>query len=271
MPPAKRTAAPRNRSGTGKPRPKLALPKAPGPTSWTGPRKPRDLNEVVRVVPTDGGEPRRVTLVEAACEALRLSANMADAAARCGVDVDTLRAWRRSGARAIGDVLAGRRKLGALSPAERAAAEFHERATQAEQDGQLYLVGLLQREAQGGYAVVKTKVKVERRRQADGSTVEVEVGRETVTETARPNTGTLQWMLANRDPENYGRRRLEVTGADGGPIPMELRSASDSLLEELGRMAAAEEELGGLVEAASSNGKAKPAKRVAKRPAPKAP
>lgn len=226
-------------------------PKAPSLQGWKGPRKPRDLNEVVRIVPDpDGGPPRRVSLIDAACEALRTSGILEDAAARCGVDADTLRNWQRVGVRAINDILAGRRKLGALSAQERSAAEFAERTIQAAQEGKLYLAGLAQREAQGGYAITKTVVKT---RQAGDRTVELE--RVTTTETARPDGTMIRWMLACRDPQNYGRQRVELSGPDGGAIPLELRSATDSLLDELGRMAAAEKEVGALLPSTLPNGK----------------
>ena len=224
------------------------IPFAPMPThqrgySWTGSRRrPRDLDEVVRTEEDAQGNPRPVTLLDAMVEAMSVSGITADVAARAGITAAQLRDWRAKGARAVNDVLLGTRKLGQLTAEERQCAALDERLRKAENEARLFLAGTARREAQGGRQVRKTKVKHQR---VEGALVEVE--RVEITETAAPDGAMLRWLLATRWPDEYGRARLELSGPDGGPIPVELRSASDKLLDDLSRMASHEQEVGALV------------------------
>lgn len=71
----------------------------------------------------------------------------------------------------------------------------------------------------------------------------------TTTEETLPNVSAAQWYLERKHPERWGRRRLELTGADGGPVrtqagptPEQLRKLSDAQLDHLEELLAALEE-----------------------------
>jgi hypothetical protein len=49
------------------------------------------------------------------------------------------------------------------------------------------------------------------------------------------------WLLERRFPETYGRRSVEVTGKDGGPIPVEVTASE--LLAQLRRVAEDEDKV----------------------------
>ena len=54
---------------------------------------------------------------------------------------------------------------------------------------------------------------------------------ETTTElsTAEPDAKMITWLLGHRWPADFNRTRVELTGADGGPIRTDPRSALDQL------------------------------------------
>lgn len=55
---------------------------------------------------------------------------------------------------------------------------------------------------------------------------------------SRPDPRALEWYLEKSHPKEFGTRRVEVTGEDGGPIPVEVEvSARDILAKRLGQVA----------------------------------
>lgn len=65
--------------------------------------------------------------------------------------------------------------------------------------------------ASGGTTTSSKTVEV---KDANGRTIETR----TTTDVAGPSLAALQWRLERRFPDRWGRQRVEVTGADGGPV-----------------------------------------------------
>ena len=190
---------------------------------------PRDLDEVIDYRPVrnaDGVvEQHPVTYMDRLVEAVQLGGFLHDAAARVGVTVETLREWRKLGAAANADVLAGKKRRSHLTKRVRQYALLAQRLETAEAEARLKLLGLGQRLAQGGYERTKT---ITRTIAATGGQPQLV---ETTTEvaTAEPDPRMITWLLGHRWPADFNRTRVELTGAGGGPIRTDPRSALDQL------------------------------------------
>lgn len=142
------------------------------------------------------------------------------AAGACGISKDTIYEWLKRGAHAM--QLAA--KDGKPIPkAEQVYAEFSDAAYRAQHQLNSQNMELIHRLAEGGLKVETVTVEVD----GDGN----EVKRTTKTETTLPDLKALTWTQEHAFPALYGRVRVEVSGPEGEPIPVEIRTAQ--LLERL--------------------------------------
>lgn len=193
------------------------------------PRKPRRINDVIDYA--KDGKP--ITVIERACETLSFAGTLDDAAARCGTTTALLRRWVEVGQGAIADVLGGRRRHRDLSRDERECAEFAAHTASAEAEGRMRLVARAQQRANGG----ETFTTIRERVTGEGANAKV-IERTTTTEVAEPSDSMIQFLLSRRWPKTWGgAQRLELTGADGGPVEIETNSPADRLLADLAGMA----------------------------------
>lgn len=190
---------------------------------------------------------REVTVLDRTLETLRVGGLVHDAAARCGIDTGTMNRWLREGARVAADVLAGRRASKDLDDHERDAMRFHHAVAQAEADGKVTLLRLSQHLAQGGIPVTTTTTKVSQGRERvlrdDGTEYLPALPpiEEVTTKVERtlPDSTMIRFRLERGWPDEWGRAsRLELTGADGGPIELVDRTPIDRLMDALDNLAA---------------------------------
>jgi hypothetical protein len=186
-----------------------------------------------------------VSAMDRAVEAFRSGAFMQDAAARIGWPVATLRQWLKVGAEAVSAVAQGKVRAHELTPHQRQCAELHQRTVRAETDARMMMLALVQQQAAGGHTRTETTIRT-----VNGQATETT----TRTIVAAPDARAASWLLAHRWPEDFARRSIEVTGAGGAPIEVDVRSAAERLaevIEAAGDKAAASAEV---VAASNGNG-----------------
>jgi transposase-like protein len=190
---------------------------------------PTNLRKVIAHRTVDGVEVG-ITIIDRVEETLRQGAFVKDAAARVGVSVETLRRWQSTGVR-IRAELAERTADGDpkkdptdLSPHERNCVELATRMDVAEAEARTALLVLGQQMARGGRERVEVTVKVN----AQGQVLE----RTERTTTTEPDARMIQWILSHRWREDFGPR-VEVTGADGGPVLVDATPIAERLRADL--------------------------------------
>lgn len=190
---------------------------------------PTNLRKVIAHRTVDGREVG-ITIIDRVDETLRQGAFVKDAAARVGVAVETLRRWQATGVR-LRAALAERtadgepvKTLADLSRHERDCVELANRMDAAEADARTALLVLGQQAARGGRERVETTIKLD----ANGREIE----RTTRTSTTEPDTRMIQWILSHRWREDFGSR-VEVTGADGGPVLVDATPIAERLRADL--------------------------------------
>lgn len=181
--------------------------------------RPPKLNTVVltRDHP-ESGRKVKVTAGERIIEALRIGEYVETAAELAGVSKRTVYEWLKVGAQATDAVERQGRTLKSLTAHQRDCMEFSHAVAEAQALARTDDVATLAELAHGGRQIVTTTVK----RDAEGKVVE----HTTRTETAQPNAAVLMWRLERRHPEDWGRRRIEISGPDGEAIPLEVRASS---------------------------------------------
>ncbi|MFG2004831.1 hypothetical protein ACGFNU_37355 [Spirillospora sp. NPDC048911] len=144
-------------------------------------------------------------------EAISHGATIESAVAAASISTTTYYRWMERGQDAL-DTL---QETGELDPAEEPFREFREAATRAHAQGEVFNAALLRKIAEGGY-VVKTRTK-RYRDAASGQVVE-----ETEVDLAPPDLRAVTFYLERRHPDGWGKtvEQLEVSGPEGGPIPM---------------------------------------------------
>lgn len=172
-----------------------------------------------------GPDGEKITVADEIVERIRSGASNLDAAQSVGISKSTLQDWLREGARASARRLAGEK----LTAKERRLADFSDREAQAlaewkvEQEIQL---GIL--------STGRERLIVTEKRDSAGNLIEKSERREGI----EPNAQVIEWRLERRFPEQYGRQRLEITGPEGGPIPLSIREqASEALASAAERLA----------------------------------
>lgn len=134
-----------------------------------------------------------------------------------GVSKETGYQWQR---------VAGRTKLRArgepldsidTTAHERRCVAFSDAVAEAESSWEVGALAALQRLAQGGVTTTRTVTKRGPDLQNGDAGPILDIT--TTTETLLPNAQVLEWRLERRFPGRYGRR-VELTGADGGPVAL---------------------------------------------------
>jgi hypothetical protein len=188
------------------------------------------IEEVPEQVTPYGVVPaRQLTVLDAVVDTLEGMGFLHDAAARVGVAVETVREWRKLGVRVNADLAAGKRTAGVLKAHERNCAELARRMAGADAVSRMRLLGLASSIAQGGVETTETVTKAVQVGEHDPKVVEIT----TRTATALPHPGMVQWLLTHRWPADFNRTRLEVSGPDGGAIPVDVTSAREKLSRAL--------------------------------------
>lgn len=166
-----------------------------------------------------------VTIGEAVITAVGLGQDYTAAAKGAGISTATLHTWRVKGAAARTALLKGRKP----SRNDARLIEFLDALERAESEAELERLAIIHRASQP-FSVVKIveKVSVD----ADGNEKVIE---RTRTTEQRPGLWTpAAWWLERRIPAKYARR-LELSGPDGGDIPIgdRARTLADSLADYL--------------------------------------
>lgn len=179
--------------------------------------RPPALDKIVHVRPNG----QQVTAAEQVLERIRLGLDYTESADTSAISRVTLHHWRVAGAQARAKAAAG----GKLTKTDRQYAEFLNALERAHAEAHLERLAVIQRATQ---PFTVTKVVTRTAVQPDGTERVVE--RTTTTEQKAGQWTAAAWWLERRMPERYARR-VEVSGPEGGPIPVEQRAAAvaDSL------------------------------------------
>lgn len=180
--------------------------------------RPPKLNTVVLTRQAPDGTTEKVTAGQRIIEALQIGEYVETAAALAGVDKTTVYEWLKVGANAHDLVARQGRTLKSLSEHQRNCMEFSHAVAEAQAIARTNDVAALAELGRGGRQIVTTTTK----RDPEGKVLE----HTTRTETAQPDARVLMWRLERRWPEDWGRRRIEISGPDGEAIPVEVRAAS---------------------------------------------
>lgn len=190
--------------------------------------RPTKLEQTVRT--RDDGSP--VTAGAEFIERIRLGLPHDQACASANVARNTVLGWRQKGGAALAKLARGER----VTKNERVYAEFVTTLERAEADAETSRLGVIERAARGGTTVTETHETSTRvaDAQAPGGARMVVTERRTVTKTLAPQWQAAAWWLERRIPHRYARR-FEVSGPNGGPIPVEdrARELSDAVRDFL--------------------------------------
>lgn len=218
-------------TGSTAPRPrKRAATKAKAPTKKQAaarrPGRPLRLTEVINAE-------RGTTIGDRIVQAVAAGNYLETAAATAGINKTTLYDWMRRGARLAADDAEGRRSR--FTADERALMEFSNAVGTALAQSEAGDVTNLARLGQGGIPQEVTTIKVAVDRETGETLRELE--RTTRTTHTLPDAGVLEWRLERRFRERWGRQ-VEVTGAGGGPLSLDLGASAVEVLEaELDKVA----------------------------------
>jgi hypothetical protein len=196
----------------------MAEPLPPG-------RPPTDLSAAIAWIEQPDGTRLKVSIADRIVEIVGAGLFLHDAAAAIGFPIDTLRSWRRTGARAARQLLNGEKRLSDLSAHEQQCGELSIRWDRAEMEARRSLMDVSWKVATGGLTRTEVTRKVVHPENVDPSAVRTI---ETTTKTIEvlPSDRMLSWLLEHRWPEDFGRRRLEITGDGGGPVQVEDATAA---------------------------------------------
>lgn len=169
------------------------------------------------------GRPTRLHqgLIDAVVERVRAGEHQDAAAAAVGIPTSTYHSWKSKGNEAR---LAA--ESGVPVPENRRIfVDFLEAVEQARGEAESRMIQSLQRAAIGGEVV-------QVREWVDDNGLEHREATFT-----RPNVAAMTWWLERAFPQRYARR-VEVSGPEGGAIPVEVEvSARDILKKKLGQVA----------------------------------
>lgn len=164
------------------------------------------------------GRPIRLhaALIEEIASKIEDGSPIEAAAISSGVPASTYHSWMGRGREARAVIDAGV----ALAPKEAIFLEFLETVEGARAHAMAQAVTAHQRLAFGGEVLEITEEEDD-----DGGI------RRTV-RFSKPDRMALEWYLERSHPKEFGTRRLEITGEDGGPIPIEVEVSARDLLKK---------------------------------------
>lgn len=184
--------------------------------------RPSRLNETFRVIEAEGNTPERIITVGDRIVQLLNQGNYLETAARSvGIHRDTLFGWLEVAREA-------RHATGRKTKHQQECIAFSDAVEQAQGEAEAKDLVLLEGLARGGLEL-RTQVV---RESADGQVV----GRETRTEVTLPDHRVIEWRLERRFPDRWGRRRMELTGPDGGPVQVEITEEQGAQMAEVVRL-----------------------------------
>lgn len=181
--------------------------------------RPTDLDKVVgqREENTPSGvRVVDVTVADRIIAAVRAGNYLETAASSAGVAPNTVRQWLRDGQQTL-------RTPGRRTRYQALAAEFSEAFVRAQGESEAEDVAQLARLARGGLRLVT----VTERTDAKG-----EVVKTVKTEDTLPDAQVLEWRLERRFRERWGRQ-IEVTGAGGGPMQVDVTDVRERIAGRL--------------------------------------
>lgn len=185
--------------------------------------RPPSLTRVLRL--DDDGNPVRI--MDAIVDAVRAGAFVEEAAASVGVGKHVLYDAQRTGARVEQALTAGARRAD-FTTKELACAEFSRAVGMAYAAATVEDVQSTDRLARGGLLLKSVTTRTEQTAEGQPRTVT------TVKQTHTPPDGAmLRWRLGKRNESTWGRERLELTGAEGGPIELTVSEKRARVLEGL--------------------------------------
>lgn len=195
---------------------------ATAPTIGRG--RPTKIDEVVghrQAVGPDGHVSQvPVTVSERLLERVSIGLDLTDACESANITRQTLHNWRREGANVRAKQAQGKR----LGTKEQRKVDFLDALERVEAEAELRKLAIIEGCARGGGTVTKETVKTSAIRDKEGNeTGTYEVERTVVTETMAPLWTAAAWWLERRKPAKYARR-VEVSGPNGGAIPIEQRA-----------------------------------------------
>jgi hypothetical protein len=174
--------------------------------------RPPTLDKVVHVRP-DGTE---ITAAQQVLERIRLGLTYEEAADTTPVSRQTIHNWRLAGARARAAIAADPTYQPTATEARYMA--FLDDLESAHAQSHLERLAVIQR-ATLPYTVTKTVERREVDKEGNQRVVEI-----TTTSEQRPGSWQpAAWWLERRIPAKYARR-VELSGPEGGPIPVEQRA-----------------------------------------------
>lgn len=198
--------------------------------------RPTKLNQPVGERTTADNKKVPLTAGQVVVERIQLGLSVRDACRSADIDQTTLAHWRREGGAALAKQA---QRRGRLTQRERQYAQFLLALERAETEAELRRLAVIERAAAGGAVVTRTVEK----RDANGTLLE----RTTTTETLRPEWTAAAWWLERKRWRDYGRRRVELTGAEGRDL-IPSRERADNIADALEGYLAAQGE-GDAVEA----------------------
>lgn len=189
----------------------------------------------------DGAPDEQITVADRIVELLASGNYIEGAAAGAGVHKDTVYHWLKIGAQVHLRAGAGSIDDLELSDFERKCAEFSDAVAEAEGRYESSSNLTLERLARGG--IPQTTETVERGpapvNPATGGPTYDSEGREvlgpilkssTRSTSTLPDAQVIEWRLTRRFRQRYAER-LEVTGADGGPVALSQSEKASAVLE----------------------------------------
>lgn len=183
--------------------------------------RPTKLDQIL--TRDDDGTP--VTTADRIISAIRRGNYLETAAAMAGVSRSALHAWLKDGAEAQRLIEAGVTTRGRLTKRQRLCADFVDAVEQAQATATADDVARLDQLASGGLTTTTTTEKSEL--DVDGHVKLLE--RTVKTEVLLPSESAIRWRLERRERQLWGRQTLELTGADGGPIGVEVSTDERAL------------------------------------------
>lgn len=178
--------------------------------------RPSPIDRVIGQREVDG-QLINVTVADRIVAAIRNGHYIESAAASAGVHKDTVYEWRKVAGRAR---IQGSLDTRTLTDHETRCIAFSDAVDEAEATYDLAAGEVLERVGRGGIPIVVTTVKTD----AQGNVIEST----TRTSASLPDARTIEWRLSKRFKDRYGDR-IEVTGADGGPVTLSMEERAGAL------------------------------------------
>lgn len=173
-----------------------------------------------------------ITVQDRICAALRAGSYRGEAFRSAGLNRDTGYGYLQTAARVKLRARGG--PIEALRPKPSAhelrCLAFSDAVEEADASWEIGALATLERLARGGIPQIKTVTK-RGPDQADGSPGPI-LEKTVTEESTLPSAQVLEWRLERKFPDRYGRR-VEITGAEGGPVALSIEERAADLAQVL--------------------------------------